>query len=183
VSRKRKRQDDKPETKAVKPPLEPAQPPEPSRRTFLWKAWAGLAVVALAEAVWIVVDFLRPRRSRVADNEAVVVAGPVDRFEPDSVTAFPEGKFYLVRLQSGGFLAVSRECTHLGCTVPWIDDEHRFVCPCHSSAFDIRGDVINAPAPRALDLYEVRIENRIVKVNTANLSRRRAYETSQAVYA
>ena len=183
MSRKRKRRDDKPRQEVVERPTEPAQQPEPSRRTFLWKAWAGLAVLALAEVVWIVVDFLRPRRSRAADDEAVVVAGPVDRFEADAVTAFPEGKFYLVRLQSGGFLAVSRECTHLGCTVPWIDDEHRFVCPCHSSAFDIRGDVINAPAPRALDLYEVRIENRIVKVNTANLSRRRAYEASQAVYA
>ncbi len=184
VSKKKKRRDDKPRQEVVAPPAKPAQPPaEPSRRTFLWKVWLGLAVVATAEVVWVVVDFLKPRRSRAADDEAVVVAGPVDRFESDSVTAFPEGKFYLVRLASGGFLAVSRECTHLGCTVPWVDDEHRFVCPCHSSAFDIRGDVINAPAPRALDLYEVRIENRIVKVNTANLSSRRAYDAAQAVYA
>ena len=183
MSRKRKRQDNKPKQETSAPQTPAASPAAPSRRTFLWKAWLGLAVVALAEVVWVVVDFLRPRRSRTADDETVLVAGPVDRFESDSVTAFPEGKFYLVRLASGGFLAVSRECTHLGCTVPWIDDEHRFVCPCHSSAFDIRGDVINAPAPRALDLYEVRIENRVVKVNTANLSRRRAYETSQAVYA
>ena len=28
--------------------------------------------------------------------------------------------------------------------------EQRFICPCHSSAFDIRGDVVNPPAPRAL---------------------------------
>jgi cytochrome b6-f complex iron-sulfur subunit len=183
VSRKRKRRDDKPQQDVVKPTGKATQPPEPSRRTFLWKVWLGLAVVALAEVVWVVVDFLKPRRSRAANDEAVVVAGPVERFESDSVTAFPEGKFYLVRLQSGGFLAVSRECTHLGCTVPWVDDEHRFVCPCHSSAFDIHGDVINAPAPRALDLYEVRIENRVVKVNTANLSRRRAYDASQVTYA
>jgi cytochrome b6-f complex iron-sulfur subunit len=139
--------------------------------------------VALAEAVWVVIDFLKPRRARAGESEGIIVAGPVDRFEPDSVTAFPQGKFYLVRLDHGGFLAVSRECTHLGCTVPWIDDEHRFVCPCHSSAFDIRGDVINAPAPRALDLYEIRIENRIVKVNTANLQRRQAYEAGQVTHS
>ena len=133
--------------------------------------------------IWVVIDFLRPRRDSAGDDDAVVVAGPVERFEPDSVTAFPEGKFYLVRLENGGFLAVSRECTHLGCTVPWIDDEHRFVCPCHSSAFDIRGDVINTPAPRALDLYEVRVENRVVKVNTANQQRRQAYHVTQVTHA
>ena len=150
-----------------------------SRRTFLWKAWIGLASVAMAELVWVVVDFVRPRRARADAPDSVVIAGPVERFAPDSVTAFPEGKFYLVRLDDGGFLAVSRECTHLSCTVPWVDDERRFVCPCHSSAFDIRGDVVHPPAPRALDLYEVRIENRIVKVNTANLMKRRAFDVSQ----
>ena len=46
-------------------------------------------------------------------------------------------------------------------------------------AFDIRGAVIQAPAPRALDLFEVRIENRIVKVNTANVARRRRFDSSQ----
>jgi cytochrome b6-f complex iron-sulfur subunit len=134
--------------------------------------------VALAEAAWVVIDLLRPRRVE-ADESAVVTAGPVDRFEPASVTAFPQGKFYLVRLEDGGFLAVSRECTHLGCTVPWVEADRKFVCPCHSSAFDLRGDVINPPAPRALDLFEVRIENHVVKVNTANRERRSAFTVGQ----
>jgi cytochrome b6-f complex iron-sulfur subunit len=152
-----------------------------TRRTFLWKVWLGLALVALAEALWLVIDFLTPRRPRARD-EGVVVAGPLDRFEPGSVTAFPEGRFYLVRLEDGGFLAMSRECTHLGCTVPWIQEEHRFVCPCHASEFDMQGAVVNPPAPRALDIYEVRIENRTVKVNTANLTRRQAFEPAQVTY-
>ncbi len=153
------------------------------RRRFLWTAWLGLLGVMLAEGVWVVIDFLRPRRTRGREAAGVVVAGPVERFEPGSVTAFPQGRFYLVRLEDGGFLAVSRECTHLGCTVPWVDDENRFVCPCHASAFDIRGDVINPPAPRALDLYEVRVENRVVKVNTDNLTKRAAFDAAQATRA
>ena len=151
----------------------------PSRRAFLWKAWIGLVAVGLAEVVWVVLGFLRPRKPMDEGEQSVVTAGPIDGFPPDSVTAFPQGRFYLARLEDGGFLAVSRECTHLGCTVPWIEEEHRFVCPCHSSAFDIRGEVINPPAPRALDLFEVRIENRIVKVNTANVERRSAFSSSQ----
>lgn len=156
--------------------------PDATRRRFLWTAWLGLLGVMIAQGVWIVVDFLRPRRAR-ADSGSVLVAGPVERFELGSVTAFPQGRFYLARLDDGGFLAISRECTHLGCTVPWVGDEGRFVCPCHASAFDIHGDVVNPPAPRALDLYEVRIENRIVKVNTANLQKRRGFDAAQVTRA
>lgn len=153
-----------------------------SRRAFLWKVWLGLGVVALAELVWVVVDFLRPRRGATDDESGIVVAGPIDRFEPNSVTAVPEGRFYIVRLENGGLLAVSRECTHLGCTVPWVVDEQRFLCPCHSSAFDLRGDVVNPPAPRALDLYQIRIENKVVKVDTRRTLRRQAFDLAQLTH-
>jgi cytochrome b6-f complex iron-sulfur subunit len=156
---------------------------EPSRRGFLGKVWLLLGGVALAEAVWIVSDFFKPRRNRKVNDGAgsVLIAGPVERFEPGSVTAFPEGRFYLARLADGGFLALHRECTHLGCTVPWIADEGRFVCPCHASSFDIAGDVLSPPAPRPLDIFPVRIENDIVKVDTARPTRRDSFSGSQVV--
>ncbi len=154
------------------------------RRRFQEVAWLGLAAVALVEYLGVVVDFLRPRRQRTpGDGDAVVVAGPVERFEPNSVSAFPEGKFYLVRLEDGGFLALSRVCTHLGCTVPWNTEEQRFACPCHSSTYDMRGDVLSPPAPRPLDLYPVRIENQIVKVVTGTTIRRNSFESAQVTRA
>jgi cytochrome b6-f complex iron-sulfur subunit len=153
-----------------------------SRRKFLWKIWLGLGGLALLEYIWLAADFLRPRRSGAADDaESIIVAGPLERFVPGSVTAFPAGKFYLARLENGGFLALSRECTHLGCTVPWIGEEDRFVCPCHSSAYDIRGDVLSPPAPRPLDNYAVRIENGIVKVDISRPLKRRSFEYGQVV--
>jgi cytochrome b6-f complex iron-sulfur subunit len=105
----------------------------------------------------------------------------VDRFAPGSVTAFPAGKFYLVRLDDGGFLALDRTCTHLGCTVPWRAEEGRFACPCHASTFDITGDVLGPPAPRPLDRYLVRIENDVVKVDLSHRVRRSAFNPSQVV--
>ncbi len=161
----------------------PEAPTAESRRGFLFKAWIGLAGVGIAEAAWVVVEFLRPRRARAFEESTIIVAGPVDRFETGTVTAFPQGRFYLVRLEDGGFLAVSRVCTHLGCTVPWIVEERRFLCPCHSSAFDIRGDVVNPPAPRALDLYPIRIENRVVKVDVGTPVKRSAFEPAQVTSA
>lgn len=150
----------------------------PTRRRFLAVLAGALGLVALAEIAWIVLAFMRPRERR-RGAVRMVVAGPVERFAPGSVTAFPEGRFYLARLEDGGFLALERTCTHLGCAVPWVASQKRFVCPCHASAFDIRGDVLSPPAPRALDLLPVRIENGIVKVETGRPVRRRRFERDQ----
>ena len=151
-----------------------------TRRGFLGRLWLWLGGLALVEAAWVTSAILRPRPKRqAASDETIVVAGPVERFDADTVTAFPGGRFYLSRLADGGFLALSRRCTHLGCTVPWSDDEHRFVCPCHASSFDIRGEVLSPPAPRALDLHPVRIENGVVKVDTSTTISRTAFDESQ----
>jgi cytochrome b6-f complex iron-sulfur subunit len=85
-------------------------------------------------------------------------------------------------MEDGGFLAVSRKCTHLGCTIPWLDKEKRFACPCHGSTFDIRGEVINSPAPRALDIYNLFIENQMVMVDTGKPIKRSGFRADQVVY-
>jgi cytochrome b6-f complex iron-sulfur subunit len=160
------------------------KPQNNQRRSFLLKAWLGLGILAFAEIVWVALSFLRPRPAAAPAKgiEAILTAGRVDEFELNSVTAFPQGHFYLVRLEDGGFLALSRRCTHLGCTLPWVAEANRFVCPCHSSSFDIRGDVIQSPAPRALDLLTVLIENQVVRVDTGRILRRSGFRREQVVY-
>jgi cytochrome b6-f complex iron-sulfur subunit len=155
-----------------------------SRRSFLNKLWLLLSTLALAELIALIIAFFRPRKSKaaIAGQDLIIEAGRVDSFEPGSVSAFVRGKFYLARLEDGGFLAMSRTCTHLSCTVPWVSGENKFICPCHSSEFDLWGDVLKAPAPRALDLYAVSIENDRVKVDTAKLIKRSGFSADQAVY-
>jgi cytochrome b6-f complex iron-sulfur subunit len=151
-----------------------------TRRSFLGKIWLWLGGLAILEGAWISTAILRPRKPRATtERDEIVVAGPVDRFEVGTVTAFPAGKFYLSRIEDGGFLALSRRCTHLGCTVPWVAEEGQFICPCHASSFDLRGEVLSPPAPRALDLHPVRIENGVVKVDTATTVTRLAFAPSQ----
>lgn len=158
-------------------------PADSSRRKWLLSSAKILGLAALAEFTGVAAAFLWPRRSRSeSDAGDVLACGPVDEFTPHSVTAFPAGKFYLVRMADGGFLALSRTCTHLGCTVPWDEQQARFACPCHASVFDISGDVLSQPAPRALDLYPVRIENGMVNVDTRHPVRRRRFEPSQEVH-
>jgi cytochrome b6-f complex iron-sulfur subunit len=155
-----------------------------SRRKFLNKLWIALGTLTVIEVIALVVSFFRPREPRMAESarDSIVVAGTVDRFETGSVTAFVRGRFYLARLDDGGFLALSRRCTHLSCTVPWVSDQQRFVCPCHSSEFDIRGDVISPPAPRALDLHPLTIENDVIRVDTSKTFKRSTFSKDQAIY-
>ena len=158
--------------------------PDKSRRSFLTILWLGLGIVALVEFAGLVVTYLRGGRRQQKTDQAntIVEAGQVDQFALNSVVAFVRDRFYLCRLEDGGFLAVSRQCTHLGCTVPWREKEKKFACPCHASAFDIRGEVISPPAPRALDIYPITIENNVVKVSVSHPVKRSQFRAEQVVY-
>ncbi|MFC1688925.1 ubiquinol-cytochrome c reductase iron-sulfur subunit [Pseudomonadota bacterium] len=155
-----------------------------SRRSFLNKLWLLLSTLALAELIALIIAFFRPRNQQLTEGgqNLVIEAGQVESFAPGSVSAFVRGKFYLARLEDGGFLALSRTCTHLSCTVPWVSGENKFICPCHSSEFDLRGDVLKAPAPRALDLYAITIENDKIKVDTGKRIKRSGFSTDQVTY-
>ena len=153
-----------------------------TRRDFLKIAWTGLGALAVVEAGGMALAFSLPR---LAEGEfgSIVTVGPVDDFPPNSVTPFPQSRFYLSRLEDGGFLALYRKCTHLGCSVPWEAAQGEFMCPCHASAFDARGDVLNPPAPRALDLFPVIIEDGVIKVDTGAVIQRDKFDPSQVIYA
>jgi cytochrome b6-f complex iron-sulfur subunit len=169
----------------LKPGANDAQPIENNgRRSLLNGLWLTLGGLALAEIAWLVGSFLKPLKSEGSTDgtDRIIDAGPTDRFAPNSVTAFPQGRFYLACLEDGGFLALSRRCTHLGCTVPWDPQKRQFACPCHASVFDIRGEVIQSPAPRALDRFAVFFENDRVKVDVSRPIRRRGFNTDQVVY-
>lgn len=157
----------------------------PSRRSFLNLIWSALVFVVSLEIVWVVISFLRPPKqiSKTGALETRILCGPVKNFQKASVTAFVRGRFYLCRLADGGFLALSRRCTHLGCTVPWDEEKQAFTCPCHASTFDITGAVISSPAPRALDLFAVEIENDVVSVDIGRHFKRDGFRKEQVVFS
>ena len=61
--------------------------------------------------------------------------------------------------------AVSRTCTHEGCTVllPAAPGQ-TLDCPCHGSRFTTAGAVVNGPADRSLPDYPARIEGNQVLI-------------------
>jgi Rieske Fe-S protein len=156
--------------------------PKLSRHEFLKRTWKVLGVIAGVEVAALTVNVLSPRRDKITANR-VLNAGSVNDYPKNSVTPFRQGQFYLVRRNDGGFLAVSLKCSHLGCSIAWNDSENQFICPCHSSAFDINGEVLHPPAPRALDIYEISIDNGIISVMLDNKIRRNNFSKSQITYA
>jgi Rieske Fe-S protein len=58
----------------------------------------------------------------------------------------------LVRAEDGEYLAYSRKCAHLGCSVDFDSARRCFSCPCHRGVYDARtGSVVYGPPPRPLD--------------------------------
>jgi Rieske Fe-S protein len=61
----------------------------------------------------------------------------------------------VVSLGGGGYSAVNAICTHLGCTVGYDGSRGVIVCPCHDSRFATDGAVIQGPATRSLERFDV----------------------------
>lgn len=152
------------------------------RRSFLRVLWGIVGLAAVAEFCWVGISVLLSRSKRQSSNaqEKNILAGKIEDFPPATVTAIPQGRFFLSRLEDGGFLALSRTCSHLGCSLNWDAEKGKFICPCHGSSFSLTGEVLTSPAPSPLDYYPVRIENGIVKVDVATPRRRERFEPDQA---
>lgn len=153
-----------------------------NRRNFLKIAWGTIGGLVALEIGGVSLAYMQPR---LAEGEfgSLITAGEVDVFPSGSVTHISNGRFYLARLEDGGFLTLYQRCTHLGCSVPWDQAEGKFICPCHNSQFTNDGNVLNPPAPRPLDLFAVTIEDGMVKVDTSTPITRKDFDPSQVVYA
>ena len=80
--------------------------------------------------------------------------------KPDGLSPTEGEPFaYIITDQGRDFIAFSNICTHLGCRVRWINDQEQFFCPCHNAVFDQNGEVESGPPPRALDRFEVKVED------------------------
>jgi cytochrome b6-f complex iron-sulfur subunit len=94
----------------------------------------------------------------------------------------PDGKFFIVKVppdasvkpapdeegnvNAEGIMAIYQVCVHLGCLVPYIPSERRFICPCHGSTYERDTKYVRGPAPRDLDQFRLRVVNDTIVVNT-----------------
>jgi cytochrome b6-f complex iron-sulfur subunit len=178
---------------------QPAQPPsiglpKVSRRGLvIGSFWTAMTAV-LAISVGSLLNFMWPRTAQKAGGTFVLDVNASDipeggkleysilqpnEFDPLQAI---ETKLFLVHLnqeqaelnfmpeKAGAYLALSRKCPHLGCTVPYVstftfgdpDNSDQsvtgwFRCPCHGSTYSDSGRRVFGPAPRSMDLFTMTI--------------------------
>lgn len=152
---------------------------DPPRRSFLMALLgAGSAGVGALLAVPVIRFVLHPLLANTT-GKAWSEVGSMDEFQ--SITApvkklvnfeqqdgwrrtVSQKPVYVVKGADGQIVVLSAVCTHLGCTVPWMEDQNRFICPCHKGTFDPTGKVVGGPAPRNMDALPTKVEDGIVKI-------------------
>ncbi len=134
---------------------EPDAPDGSSRRDFLTQVGVGACAMAALGSGAVTLDYLEPKV--LFEPPTVFRAGsPADY--PDGTVRFNhEHRAYVIG-GAGGIYALSAVCTHLGCITRYVSDEGVIACPCHGSRFDLEGNVIHGPAPRALPWLEVKAD-------------------------
>jgi len=153
-----------------------------SRQQFLAIAWLGASLTLIGESIAGLFVFIKPKFE--GNFGGILTAGFVDDYLPGSVSLVQSGRFYLVRYEDGGFIAFWQRCPHLGCTVPYEEDQAAFRCPCHGSVFDeLTGEVESGPAPRPLDIFPIELREGEIFVDTGNPLERNEFSDDQVVYA
>jgi cytochrome b6-f complex iron-sulfur subunit len=116
------------------------KPPIQSKRKFLLFC-AGFA------ALYPIIRFLGfsiPKKPRIIELSNSLTTG-----------GFHIGPDYILFDNGTEAWALSRKCTHLGCTINFREKELLLECPCHQSRFSTKGLVLHGPAEKALPRYKV----------------------------
>lgn len=145
-----------------------------SRRTFLSRA-TGTMVGGIGTLMGIptIAYLVSPAKARGGLGVESIPLGPVTKVPMGQPTLFKaaierktgwvtqteELALYVLTEDGRDFIAMSNVCTHLGCRIRWVDDEEQFFCPCHAAVFSKDGKVVSGPPPRALDRFELSVED------------------------
>lgn len=128
------------------------------RRSFL-DIVLGVGFVSTAIAIaYPVARFLVPPESGEPAT-ASAVAGRAAALKPNAAVIFKFGNkpAIVVRSADGELHAFSAVCTHLDCTVQFKADVSQLWCACHNGYYDLGGNVVSGPPPRALERFTVNL--------------------------
>ncbi|MEN8140241.1 MAG: ubiquinol-cytochrome c reductase iron-sulfur subunit [Thermodesulfobacteriota bacterium] len=118
-----------------------------NRRKFLATGWGWLKLFASLSLVYPLLRFIRfrtPKVPRQIKVEKTLLPGEV-HLDQDFVLFVDEQRVW----------AVSRICTHLGCSLHFHQEEGQLICPCHQSKFSPDGKRLAGPARDDLAVYPV----------------------------
>lgn len=96
--------------------------------------------------------------ARLTGKRLVEVAR-TDNVRPGSVYRTTRADEPLILTNDAGTIRTfAAICTHEGCPLGWNAQQRLIRCPCHGSAFDVRGQVVEGPAKKPLKEIETFVE-------------------------
>lgn len=123
-----------------------------TRRNFLEMAWKGLLGLSSVLGLVGLVRFLSHQPYPTPPSRFDL--GPFELIDRQKASIINEAQAVLIPTASG-FEAYSLVCPHLGCLVELKKDH--FLCPCHSSRFDLQGQVLKGPSDQPLRRLQIEI--------------------------
>ena len=156
------------------PPVQREDADRTDRRSFLVGLLAaGSATVGALLAIPLVRFTLHPVLARTTEKSWSDV-GSLDEFQnldaPIKKLVSIEQRdgwrkivlekpVYVSKDSRGQLIVLLAVCTHLGCTVPWVEKEKKFICPCHLGVFAADGKLLGGPPPRDMDRLETKVKD------------------------
>ena len=93
------------------------------------------------------------------NNDIVIDLNASSSSELNSVGGYIySGNIIIIRATESQYIALSKICTHEGCTVKYGANSNEIFCDCHGSTFTTSGVVTNGPAPTNLKKYNVNVD-------------------------
>ncbi len=87
-----------------------------------------------------------PQAALVGSNGRWMQVASMADLPEGAIQPFTAGSVQGFLINNGGHIrALSRICTHMGCTLTFVRDEQAFMCPCHGAEFDMYGQVRYGP--------------------------------------
>jgi cytochrome b6-f complex iron-sulfur subunit len=128
------------------------------RRRFLKIILAFLGSITFFSFAYSLGKFLASiPAARASDKKLVISKSDIPSGEARNII-YGNIPVVVINLPDKGFIAFSRVCTHLGCLVNYNERKHAFLCPCHAGVFDIEGNVVSGPPPKAMNAIPLRID-------------------------
>jgi Rieske Fe-S protein len=124
-------------------------PANPGRRGFF------AAVIGLFVAM-VTLPSRRAHAKKVAVDIGKIEA--LKKVGGSSLIKIKEQKVLLIRDTDKTVRAINPICTHKNCTVKFSSETMKMHCPCHKSAYDLDGRVLDGPAPKPLSRFPAALE-------------------------
>ena len=142
------------------------------RKDFIKKFAVGGSVLLAAPAIFNACSdpteeiIQEEENNNPNPNDIVVDLNHADYSALKTVGGYAyNGNIIIIRSGDTQYIALSKLCTHEGCTVTYTHANTTVPCGCHGSTFNTSGTVTNGPATSNLKKYVTVVEGTNLKIS------------------